>query len=105
MKAAPLEKGRGDNMNIPPITSIENALKVFYNHAELGNKEITELFGRHSSATVARLKRIVKDEMNSRGILSYGANKVNTAVAFDIWGIDVKDLEKRIKKMKELELL
>jgi len=91
-------------VKIPPITGIENALKIYYAHSELGNKEITALFGRRSSATVCRLKRVVKDEMNSRDILSYGANKVNTAIAFDVWGIDVKDLEKRMRKIRELDL-
>ena len=92
-------------MNIPPITNIDNALKIYYMFSELGNKEIIALFGRRSSATVSRLKRIVKDEMNNRNILTYGANKVNTSVAFDVWGLDVKDLENRMKKIKELNLL
>jgi len=91
-------------MNIPPITSIEDALKIYYLNSELGNKEITALFGQRSSATVSRLKRVAKDEMSTRNILSYGANKVNTAVAFDVWGIDVKDLESRMRKIKELNL-
>ncbi len=91
-------------MNIPQITNISTALKIYYAHSELGNKEITALFGRRSSATISRLKRIAKKEMNTKGILSYGANKVNTEVAFDVWGIDVKDLEKRIRKLKELNL-
>lgn len=91
-------------MNIPAITSIDNALKVYYNHSEIGNKEIAVLFGRHSSATVARLKKLAKAEMNHRDMYSYGANKVNTAVAFEVWGIDVPDLEKRIKKIKELNI-
>ena len=91
-------------MNIPSITSIENALKVYYNNSELGNKEVTALFGRRSTATVSRLKKIVKDEMAKKSILSYGANKVNTDIAFITWGIDVKDLEKRMKKIKELNL-
>ena len=91
-------------MNIPPITSIDTALKVYYTSSEIGNKEITALFGRRSSATIARLKKIVKNEMNNRDIPSYGANKVNTVVAFDIWGLDINDLEKRMKKIKELNL-
>ena len=91
-------------MNIPQIASIDSALKVYYTHSELGNKEITALFGKRSSATICRLKRIVKDEMSARDICSYGANKVNTTVAFDVWGLDVKDLEKRMKKIKELNL-
>ena len=91
-------------VNIPPITSIENALRLYYSHSELGNKEIAALFGRLSSATVSRLKKAVKDEMYKRDVLSYGANKINTAVAFSIWGLDVSDLERRMKKLKDLNL-
>ncbi len=91
-------------MNIPPITSIENALTIYYNHAELGNAEITALFGRHSSATIARLKQMAKDEMIKRDIRSYGLHKVNTVISYSVWGIDVMDLEKRRKKLKDLEL-
>ena len=29
---------------------------------------------------------------------------INTTVAFDVWGIDINDLEKRRKKLKTLEL-
>ena len=92
-------------MNIPSISSIENALKIYYGNSELGNKEVTALFGRRSSATICKLKRIVKDDMNARGVPSYGANKVNTALAFEVWGLDICDLEKRLQKRKKLNLL
>ena len=91
-------------MNIPRITGIDTALKIYYANSELGNKEINTLFGKRSSDTICRLKRIVKDEMNARDVYSYGANKVNTEVAFEVWGIDVEDLEKRMRKIKELNL-
>lgn len=91
-------------MNVPPITSIENALRLYYTHSEFGNKEIVQLFGKLSTATIARLKKIVKGEMEKRDMFSYGIYKVNTVVAYAVWGIDVFDLEKRIKKLKELAL-
>ncbi|MCL2821365.1 MAG: MarR family transcriptional regulator [Oscillospiraceae bacterium] len=91
-------------MNIPQITSIDNALKIFYSHPELGNKEITILFGRLSSATTAKLKKLAREEMIKREKLSYGMYKVNTSVAYDVWGIDVMDLEARRNKLKALEL-
>ena len=91
-------------LNIPPVTSIETALKVYYSHSEIGNKEIVELFGRISSATLARLKNAVKDEMCKRDIFSYGLYKVNTPVAFAVWGIEVADLETRRNKLKDLKL-
>lgn len=91
-------------MNIPTITSIDTALKIYYNHSELGNKEITALFGKRSSATVSRLKKVVKAEMDNRGVFTYGANKINTAVAYDVWGLNAADLEKRMQKIKKLDL-
>jgi hypothetical protein len=91
-------------MNIPPITSIENALQIFYKHSEIGNKEISALFGKISSATLARLKRAVKTEMCNRDTYSYGMYKVNTKIAFEVWGLDVADLEERRNKLKALEL-
>ncbi|MCL2663905.1 MAG: hypothetical protein FWE83_11360 [Oscillospiraceae bacterium] len=92
-------------MNIPQITSIDNALKIYYNYSEIGNKEIKSLFGKLSSATVSRLKRAVKDKMNEADIPSYGMHKINTILAFDTWGINVFDLESRWKKINELNLV
>ena len=91
-------------MYIPAITGIDNALKIYYSNSEIGNKEIKELFGSLSSATISKLKHLVKDEMMRREMLSYGMYKINTAVAYETWGIDVEDLEKRMKKLKILNL-
>jgi len=91
-------------MSIPPITSIEAALSVYYTHAEIGNKEITALFGKLSPTTVVRLKRIVKDEMCERGVMSFGSHTVNTEVAYMVWGIDVEALERRLQKLRELQI-
>jgi hypothetical protein len=46
----------------------------------------------------------VKNEMQQQNISSYGMNKINTDIAFSIWGLDIEDLEKRIKKIKALNL-
>ena len=92
-------------MNIPQISSIESALRIYYSHSEIGNSEITMLFGKLAPATIARLKKIVKNEMTSRDMNSYGMNKINTTVAYETWGIDVPDLERRKKKLVELNLL
>ena len=91
-------------VNIPQISSIDNALKIYYNHSEIGNREINDLFGKRSSATIARLKKIAKFEMDKSDTPSFGINKVNTVIAYHSWGIDVSDLEKRRNKIKELNL-
>ena len=100
----PLTKKGGNKIYIPSITNIENALKIYYENSEIGNKEINCLFGNRSSATISRLKRLVKAEMIKRNMPTFNAYKVNTAIAYDVWGIDVTDLEKRMKKIKELSL-
>jgi len=89
---------------IPSITSIENALKIFYENGEIGNKEIKCLFGNRSSATISKLKRLVRAEMLKRGVPAFNANKINTIIAYELWGIDVVELERRMKKIKELSL-
>lgn len=91
-------------MYIPSIISIENALKIYYENAEIGNKEIKLLFGKRSSATISRLKNLVKIEMIKREIPTFNVYRVNTAIAYDVWGIDINDLENRMKKIKELSL-
>ena len=87
---------------IPTITNIENALRVYYENGEIGNKEINYLFGNRSSATVSKLKKLVKAEMIKRNMPTFNSYKVNTAIAYDVWGIDINDLENRRKKIKEL---
>jgi len=89
-------------MNIPAITGIDNALKIYYNNLELGNKEIIGLFGNRSSATITRLKNTVKSEMIKRNVMSYGTYKVNTNIAYEVWGIDINDLKKRKKELAQL---
>jgi len=92
------------NIYIPSIKNIETALKVYYENAEIGNKEINCLFGNRSSATISKLKKIVKAEMIKRNMPTFNAYKINTAIAYDVWGIDINDLEKRMKKIKELSI-
>ena len=91
-------------MYVPQIKSLDTALRIYYSYPELGNKEIQELFTKCSPATVSRLKQEAKMEMRKRAVLSYSANAVNTDVAYSTWGLDPKDLERRRKKMKELNI-
>ena len=85
--------------------NIETALKIYYENFEIGNKEIKTLFGSISTATIAKMKNAVYDEMLKRGILRYSYYGVNTEVAYEVWGIDVEDLERRRKKLQRLNLV
>lgn len=92
-------------MYIPSITSLENALKIYYENTEIGNKEIKYLFGNHSSATISRLKKLVKTEMLKNGVSNYCANKVNTEIAFKVWGLDAGNLKNRFQELNKLKIL
>lgn len=47
------------NVRIPSVSSIENAVRLYYEKVELNNSDIKELFGEHSSTTIAKLKNLV----------------------------------------------
>lgn len=81
---------------------IMTALRIYYENPEIGNAEIRELFDVKSTATLARMKRRVKEQMDREGIGAFGHGMVNTKVAYAVWGLDVEDLEKRREKLLNL---
>ena len=89
-------------MNIPRISSFDTAIRIYYQHVEIGNSEIKELFGKLSPATISKLKKPVIDYMNAKDIISYRKYNVNSRCAYEIWGIDVEDLEQRRNKLERL---
>ena len=91
-------------MNIPTIKDIDNAIFIYYNYPEIGSSQIIELFGHKSKSTINKLKKTAKALMIERNIHAHSLYCVNTAIAYEVWGIDVKDHEKRRKKLQELKL-
>ena len=85
-------------------TSIDTALVIYYTYPEIGNAEIKALFGPISSRTIMRYKEIVREEQMKRGVKTAQKFTINTDVAYELWGIDVKDLERRRNKLKQLGL-
>lgn len=91
-------------MKFKPITSIDDALRIFYTYPEIGNREIRELFGTLGNSTISSYKKAVRKIQTERGVRTSQMNTVNTEIAYEVWGIDVKDLEIRRKKLKNLGL-
>lgn len=83
------------------IKDIETAVRIYYLHPELGTSEIKELFNC-SSSTATRLKNQVKIVQRERGILTFSDCHVNTRCAYEVWKIDVKDLEEKLVKYRSL---
>ena len=89
-------------MKVKQIADIETAIRIYYQYPEIDNNQIRELFGSISSGTQARYKKAVRDEQINRNVKTMCIDAVNTEVAYDVWGIDVADLERRLKKLKSL---
>ena len=93
-------------MKVKAFQSIDTALKIFYTYPEIGNKQLRELFGENtSSATIERYKKAVREKQAERNILTNGCYTINTEVAYEVFGIDISDLERRRSKLIKLGML
>ena len=91
-------------INIPLIKSVESALNVYYTFPQLRNVEIKQVFGNLSNAKVCQLKELAREKMNELGIPLWNATAVDTNAAYQAWGLNVTDLERRYAKMKKMEI-
>ncbi len=97
-------KQQNYNVRTPQLVSLETALEVYYSRPELSNADIKQLFGEKlSSATVSRLKAKVREQMVAENIPVWNSRCINTETAFKVWGLDVTNLENRLKKLRELK--
>ena len=88
-------------VRIPQIASIETAIRIYYEKIELKNADIMELFGMNlSRGKIVKMKEAAKEIMDEENILSYDATAVNTDAAYRAWGLNIDDLERRLKKLK-----
>ncbi len=87
------------------IKDVGVAVRLYYANVELTNSDIQKLFGMSSSSTVASMKKKVLEVMAERGVPRYNPHAVNTDIAYEVWGLDIADLEKRYKKLQKLGFL
>ena len=83
--------------------NIETAVRLYYEKPEITNADIKKLFGTGETQTI-KIKRAVKEEMAKQGVKSWLPHSVNTRIAYKVWGIDIDDFEKRLKKLRALAL-
>lgn len=91
-------------MKFKAISSIETALRIYYTYSELRNEQIKELFGGLADTTVTRYKKAVLNAQADRNVKTSQHHTIDTETAFDVWGINVADLERRREKLKSLNL-
>lgn len=89
---------RSVTVRIPQVINPEEALKCYYLFTEIGTKQIRAMFGNLGSARISKMKKLVREVMTEQKVLVYDATAVNTEIAFDVWGINVKKLEKYLRR-------
>ena len=99
-----MPKSTAATVRVPQITSLETAIRLYYERIELTNSDIRELFGPLANSTVKRLKEKAELLMVGRNITVWNAQRVNTEIAYEAWGLNIADLERRLKKLKAMEV-
>lgn len=84
-------------VHIPKLVSVRRAVEIYYENYELGNREITELFGC-GVTTAQNLKRLAKAKMAEEGIMQRVSHCVSTDAAYRAWGLDIDSLERRVRR-------
>jgi predicted kinase len=95
---------RTPKVRIPQITSIKCAVEKYYKCNVLSSKDMKELFTKASKTTIANLKNLAKEEMRNNDIPVWNTTLVDTTTAYKAWGLDIDDLEAKLKKSQKLGL-
>lgn len=88
--------------SIPDFVNIATAVKVYWEKIDIGTADIIKLFGVGKDKAL-RIKKTAQALQEDRGIPFRDLNSVSTAIAYEAWGFDISDLEKRLHKLKKLE--
>ena len=84
------------------VKDIPTAVEIFYTYPELGTAEVKRLFGC-SASSATRLKAMATARQKEKGIMTFSNSSVNTRCAYEAWGIDINDLEKRLLKYQKIK--
>lgn len=87
----------------PDIEDIRAAIEIYYTKEAIGNKELESIFGKHGKDLFYDMKKVVREVEITRGRPIYMRAKVSTDVAYEVWGIDIKELEGKLEKMEKLK--
>ena len=84
---------------------IEIAVRMYYERISLSCTDRQKLFNIKSSATVAKYRREVIEYFADKDVSPlHRNNKLDTYRAYEAWGLDINDLEKRLQKLRKLNL-
>lgn len=83
---------------------IEFAVRLYYERIWLENADIKNLFNVNSSSTITKYRREVLNYFADKNINPlHRNNKLDTWRAYEAWGLDIEELEKRLRKLQKLK--
>lgn len=85
------------------LPNIKTAIEIYDRYTEIGNKEISMLFGTSKDKTL-KLKKAVKEKMAKTKTITFMPRNVDTVTAYKVWGIDIEDYRKRYTRLKKNEM-
>ncbi len=80
---------------------IKTAVQIYYTKPEIGTNEIKELFSVKGTKAL-QMKNEVRKVMAEKGVKVWLPHSVNTKVAYEMWGLNITDLEARLEKLQSL---
>ena len=89
-------------VRIPQLVDIGEAILIYYAKTELSNADLKTLFGTKAESTYYKLKKLVRNAMKEKNIEVFDDSKVNTKLAFEVWGFDINELEANFKKISKI---
>lgn len=93
---------RTETVTRPKVVSMMTAFNIYYEHYELDSAQIKELFGC-SSSTATKLKKAARRYQEAQGVMTFSDTTVNTKCAYEAWGIDIADIEKRVRRYQKIK--
>lgn len=88
--------------------NIPVAVRLYYSKLSLSNKDIKAIFSIKADSTAVEIKKeVVKYwAKQAEGINPVNHNnRLDTERAFVAWGLDIENLERRLKKLQKLKML
>ncbi|MBQ7786140.1 MAG: hypothetical protein IJ381_08370 [Clostridia bacterium] len=89
------------NVTVPRIAGIRTAVEIYYTYNDLSTKDVQRLF-RCSASKARELKKPVQALMRERGILQKTECCIDTETAYEVWGIEIAMLEKKLQRAEKL---
>lgn len=89
-------------VRVPQVSDLRGAIELYWRKTEIGTNDICKLFGVNRQRA-GKLKEVARDLMGTRSTVNYDARCVNTEVAYEAWGLEIGNLERRYAKLRKLE--